>query len=354
MIPSIVSPCADTSKNSVAPDKSAAIEQVKTRGKRRLAPCFDQVMVNHPIATRLDAILSKHDWSKNRYIAKLRETGATLVRKRHQDGAAKVKVIPPRRASIRVERCETMTHLARAVFYRTCYDPDAPFLFECKASVPELAKMIGQLHTYQPGYDGDNGQYRHGRKSYDPVLGALEDWAAAGLILLVTEYDKQAMQYKASRIFLRPQFFKSFGLSMKATKSMLHSAKKWMIKHDLVEDARKARQAETLRQTDNERIAGLDRPSLRNLLARLKREFTGENKRTKQIMDANHRLKKALKQTRKDTQPLSDLELKLRQLCARIAPIHVINARKTIKGTQPSLTGSAADEALYKILTTFT
>jgi len=322
----------------------------QTAGKRRLTPCFDAVMVNHPIATRLDAILTKHDWSKNRYIAKLRESGATLVRKRHQDGTAKTKIIAPRRASIRAERCETMTHLARAIFYRTCYDPDAPFLFECKASVPELAKMIGQLHQYQPGYDGDNGQYRHGRISYDPVLGALEDWAAAGLILLVTEYDKKVMQYKASRIFLRPQFFKSFGLSMKATKTMLHSAKQWMVKHGLVNEARKERAAETLRQTQDGRIAGLDRPSLRNLLARLKREFTGENKRTKQIMDANHRLKAAIKKTCTPAPTLSKLEYKLRRLCLKVSPVDVHNAKKSIKANAPHLNGTDFDAALYEML----
>lgn len=159
------------------------------RPHRRYTPHFDRQMVNLPIARRLAAAIKKHSWSRNRWIRTLRRDGGQLIRQVYKDGSKRIKTIKPRRASIRAEREQTMTELALATAYFVDYDPNAPYLFEVHASTEQLAEAIGQLHRYAPGYDGDNGQYRHGRVSYDPVLGALEDWAAAGLIVLVSEYD---------------------------------------------------------------------------------------------------------------------------------------------------------------------
>lgn len=301
---------------------------------RRYKPEFNLGMVNHPIAKRLDAILKVHSWSKNRYMAKLRLAGATLIRKKNTNVPDLVKVIPPRRTAIRSEREETLDAVTRAMIYRADYDPDAPYLFEVKASVPELAEMIGQIHHYKPGYDGNNGQYRHGRVAYDPVLAALEDMAAANLILLVHEFDNKAKQHKAMRIFFRPELFKSFGLTMKDTKALIARSRAWMQKKGLLANAKKQRAAEVIRQTASDRIAGLDRPSLKNLLARLRREFTGANKQTEQVMDSHRRLKQAIKDKARQPQ-CSDVETEYIKLCSHLPPIYVFQAKKVIKDNHP-------------------
>ncbi|MDF4662419.1 hypothetical protein P3522_24270, partial [Vibrio parahaemolyticus] len=67
---------------------------------RRHMPSFDIPMVNHPTAKRLDALLSGHNWNRNRFIRKLRKEGATLKRRKLADGTWKTKYIATRRASI--------------------------------------------------------------------------------------------------------------------------------------------------------------------------------------------------------------------------------------------------------------
>ncbi|NRD34531.1 hypothetical protein HQQ92_22725 [Shewanella sp. DC2-4] len=319
---------------------------------RRYTPEFNLGMV-HPIAKRLDAILKVHSWSKNRYMAKLRSAGANLIRKKNTSAPDQVKVIPPRRAAIRSEREETLNALTRAMIYRADYDPDAPYLFEVKASVPELAEMIGQIHHYQPGYDGNNGQYRHGRVAYDPVLAALEDMAAANLILLVHEFDAKAKQHKAMRVFFRPELFKSFGLTMKDTKALIARSRAWMQKKGLLANAKKQREAEVIRQTASDRIAGLDRPSLKNLLARLRREFTGSNKHTEQVMDSHRRLKQAIKDKAKQPQR-SDAEREYFKLCNQLPTAWVFQAKKVIKDNYPQAQGDEYLTLLNEVLRGYT
>ncbi|MBD6984145.1 hypothetical protein G4168_17550 [Vibrio parahaemolyticus] len=323
---------------------------------RRHMPSFDIPMVNHPTAKRLDALLSGHNWNRNRFIRKLRKEGATLKRRKLADGTWKTKYIAPRRASIRLEREQTLDALARAMIYRADYDPDAPYLFEVKASVEELARMIGQLHEYEAGYDGDNGQYRHGRKACDPVHGAVDDFEAADMIVVVREFDQESKTNKAKRIFFKPNFFKGFGLTMEDTRSMLSQARKWQEKSGFIKTAKQKRQAEVLRLAESDRVASLDRPSLRNLLARLKREFTGENKHTKRVMDAHHRLKdaeKRISEQRKQPQ-LSDTEMRLRQLQAQLPPVYVYQAKNEIKAEHGLTNGPEFDALLLAILETRT
>lgn len=331
----------------------ADFNAISVKPHRRYTPEFSLEMVNHPIAKRLDAILNVHSWSKNRYMAKLRSAGATLVRKKNASGPDHVKVIPPRRAAIRSEREETLNAMVRAMIYRADYDPDAPYLFEVKASVPELAEMIGQIHRYQPGYDGNNGQYRHGRVAYDPVLSAIEDMAAANLILLVHEFDDKAKQHKAMRIFFRPELFKSFGLTMKDTKSLIARSRAWMQKKGLLANAKKQRADEVIRQTASDRIAGLDRPSLKNLLARLRREFTGSNKHTEQVMDSHRRLKKAIKDKSKQPQR-SEAEREYFKFSGLLPPIYLIQAKKVIKENHPEVQGDEYLTLLNEVLRGYT
>ncbi|HCG6617766.1 TPA: hypothetical protein NJ225_004359 [Vibrio parahaemolyticus] len=335
---------------------NASAWQDDRSGWRRYTPKFDIPMANHPIAKRLDALLSGHNWNRNRFMRKLRKDGATLKRRKLSDGTWKTKHIAPRRTSIRLEREQTLDALVRAMIYRADYCPDSNYLFEVKASVEELAKMIGQLHEYEPGYDGQGGQYRHGRKSCDPVHGAIDDMEAAEMIVVVREFDKESKTNKAKRIFFRPNFFKGFGLSMEDTRSMLSMARKWQEKTGLLKTAKQKRQAELLRQAESDRIASLDRPSLRNLLARIKREFTGENKHTKRVMDANHRLKEAEKRAseQREQSQRSDTEKRLIQLQGQLPPVYVYQAKNQIKAEHGLTNGPEFDALLLAILETRT
>lgn len=298
---------------------------------RRYEPCFDVPMPNHPIARRLDAILSEHSWSRNRFMRKLRLLGATVQCYKRKDGSWKTKNIPPRRLSIRSEREQTLHALSRAMIFRADYDPDAPFLFEVKANVEELAKMIGQLHQYQPGYDGAEGQYRHGRTAYDPVLGALEDMEAADLIVLVREFDSQTKTHKAMRIFFKPNFFRGFGLTMEDTRTMLSRVRKWRVKNDLEKSAQKKRQSEYIRQKEQQRLATLERPSLRNMLARYKREFLGENKASKRTANTNEHFNQAQKNAKRSSPTHDDsLRVELYSLVSQMPTAIVYDARKKI------------------------
>ncbi|OCH60908.1 hypothetical protein A6D98_09925 [Aliivibrio fischeri] len=300
-------------------------------GSRRYTPSFELPMVNHAIARRLDAVLSAHNWNKNRFMRKMRIEGKVINRQKLKDGTWKTKTLPPRRASIRIEREQTLDALTRAMIYRADYDPDAPFLFEVKSSVEELARMIGQLHEYAPGYDGENGKYRHGRLACDPVHGAIEDMEAADLIVVVREFDSESKTNKAKRIFFKPNLFKSFGLTMEDTRKMLSAARKWQEKHGLLHSAKKKRQAEVLRQCESDRIATLDRHSLRNLLGRLKREFTGANKHTKQVMDTHHRIKEAVKKVSSTKDDRSTTDIELRNIAMQLPPIQVMTAKNKVK-----------------------
>ena len=300
-------------------------------GSRRYTPAFDLPMPNHAIARRLEAVLSAHDWNKNRFMRKMRIEGKVINRLKLKDGTWKTKTLPPRRASIRLEREQTLDALTRAMIYRADYDPDAPFLFEVKASVEELARMIGQLHEYAPGYDGLSGNYRHGRLACDPVHGALEDMEAADLVVVVREFDQETKTNKAKRIFFKPNLFKGFGLTMEDTKKMLSAAKRWQEKQGLVNTAKKKRQAEVMRQCESGRIASLDRPSLRNLLGRLKREFTGANKHTKQVMDTHHRIKEAAKKAFKPKDERTSIDVELRSIGMQLPPIQVHVAKNKVK-----------------------
>jgi len=324
-------------------------------GVRRYIPKFELPMVGHPIARRLDALLSGHVWSKNRFIRKLRKEGGEIKRRKLSDGTWKTKTIPPRRLSIRLEREQTLDALTRAMIYRADYDPDAPYLFEVKASVEELAGMIGQLHEYAPAYDGEAGQYRHGRKACDPVHAAIDDFEAADMLVVVREFDAENKTYKAKRLFFKPNFFKGFGLSMDDTRKMLAASRKWQEKNGQLKSAKQKRRDEFVRLAESDRVASLDRHSLRNMLARFKREFTGANKHTKREMDAHHRLKQAVKKAHaEERDDRSETEIKLRKVMQLIPPSSVHIAKQKIKQEHNLTSGPEFDNLLLAMLETYT
>ena len=342
--------------NTQEPPQKGAVPWKENRQTwRRNTPTFTVQMVNQPMARRLDATLAQHSWSKNPYIKSIRLNGAEIDLYKKADGEWKTKKLPIRRASMRSEREETLDCLTRAMIYRADYDPDAPFLFEVKASAEELARMIGQCHDYEEGYDGEDGQYRHGRVAYDCVLAALQDMAAAELIILVHEFDSETKTHKAMRIFFTPKLFKSLGFTMKDTKQMLTASRKYQEKKGLIKTAKQKRQAELLRQSKAERLATLNRPSLKNMLARFKREFTGSNKHTEEVMEAHRRVKeaeKAASEQRKQPER-NETELKLMKLRARLAPVHVFMAEKTVKQQYGLEFGDEFNERLLALLQTY-
>lgn len=307
------------------------------RGTRRYTPAFTESMVSHPTAKRLNAALEKHDWSRNRYIARLRQDGAELKRvkfdKELNKKVSTTKIIAPRRQTIRIERDQTFTELTKAMIYRADYDPDAPFLFEVNASVEELARLIGQLHEYEPGYDGEHGQYRCGRNACDPVHAAIDDWEAANMLIVVREFDKKAGTYKASRIFFRPEFFKSLGFTMEDTKAMIRTARKWQQKKGLVKTAKQKRQAELIRKTKHERLAQLNSYGLKNLLTRFKREFTGDDKHTEEVQKAHNEIKSqiAARKKIKEEQPnRTESETALMRAKATLPSFIIYEAEKKV------------------------
>lgn len=321
---------------------------------RRYTPSFEQPVPDIPIAKALDRLLAKHCWSRNRFMRKLRQEGATIKRWKLADGSWKTKTVAPRRLSIRTEREQTLDALTRAMLYCADYDPSAPYLFEVKASIERLAELIGQLHEYEPGYDGEDGQYRHGRKSCDPVHGALDDMEAAELILVVREFDTQSGTYKAARIFFMPKLFISLGLTLKETRAMLHRHLKWQEKKGLTPSVKEKRKKELLRLATSERVATLNRPSLRNLLARIRREFTGDNKHTKQVMESEKRLKEAEAKLFSKKKELPESERRVRELKMQLAPIVVWKAETSIKQKHAQISTEEFNQLLIEILESHT
>lgn len=246
-----------------------SIERAKPSCHRRYEPKYSKRSVNIPIARRLEAILRKWDPNKCQFMTQLRRNGGSILMRVHNDGTKRYKMLLPRRLSIRVEREQTIRCLLKAILNNVEYSPNATFLFECMSSIEELAKQIGQLHEYEPGYDAteDSIGHRHGRKAYDPVLGALDDLEAAGLMLVVRGWDKETKQYKASRIFLMPKLFQSLGMTAKETKYLLAGKAK---------AERRAEKQFKRSRPYSENMASIDNQKLLSLLNYNKRWFNGE------------------------------------------------------------------------------
>ncbi|WP_345855761.1 hypothetical protein [Shewanella algae] len=240
---------------------------------RHLAPSFERQMIKLSLARRLDKAVSRYDFTRCPIYSSARLNGGELIRQVFSDGSKRVKSIPPRRIRPRREREETSRCLMRAMLYYVDYDPTAQYMFEVQLSLEQLAKEIGQLYEYQPGYDGDSGQYRYGRKSCDPVRGAFDDWELAKMVVMVREFDHETKTYKATRIFLTPLFFKALGFHRKDMLEWGNEIKRhW---------AKNGKPQRTKRRSISSRIANIDRASLVNHLSYMKRWFTCEsNKNT--------------------------------------------------------------------------
>lgn len=285
---------------------------------RHYVPVFKGKLPDIAAVRRFSAALSRHDWNRNPHIYNLRC-------ERNQ------------RVSVRSERRETWYALALAMIANADYNPDSEALFEVMCPVETLAAQCGQLY-----------QYENGRRSYDPVLHALHDWEAANLIIIHRDFDREAKQYKAMRIWLRPEFFAGLGFGLAALRDIVTRFRRWMERKGLREEYQK-RYARHVLRLSRSNVASLDnRHALKNLLKKLRRLVTGDDEA---LAREKKHLEKALKEKKaqlKASRPQEDVPGEAWRLYERwkqINPVAVVRAlEQRIKSQFPSLHG----ELLYQ------
>lgn len=226
---------------------------------RHLTPHFDLKSKN-PIAKMLMAHIEKHDFQRNSFLNKIRYAGGIVNLGYSQHFLA------PRSNRMRIEREQTLRETMKALVYCASYKANSNSFFEIKMSVKSLAKQINQLHTSDP-----TTKYRHGRDNYNPVLNALKDLAAAGLVMLQQNYSVKLKRYQSMRIFITPELFASLGVNKKTVKKLIHSQQKHDVKNGF--DVNKYNKAEHLRSLSIEAVQENDSHSLKVFKARIKNEF---------------------------------------------------------------------------------
>ncbi|MGJ3351764.1 hypothetical protein AAZR23_20075 [Morganella sp. Je.2.23] len=203
--------------------------------------------------------------------------------------------------------------------------------------VETLAAQCGQLH-----------QYENGRKSYDPVLHALHDWEAANLIIIHRDFDREAKQYKAMRIWLRPEFFAGLGFDLAALRDIVTRFRRWMERKGLREEYQK-RYARHVLRLSRSNVASLDnRHALKNLLKKLRRLVTGDDEA---LESERKHLEKALKEKKvqlKASRPQEEAPgnaWRLYERWKQLNPVAVVREfEQRIKSQFPALYG----ELLYQ------
>jgi len=282
---------------------------------RHYAPKFLGQLPKLVPVRRFSAALKRHDWNRNPHIYQLRYS-------RKQ------------RISVRSERRETFDALAMAMIAYADYNPESDTLFEVMCSVEKLAELCGQLYRYDSG-----------RKSYDPILHALRDWEQANLIVIDRDFDIEARQYKAMRIWIRPEFFHGLGFSKNELREVVTRFRRWMEGKGL-RDSYQKRYAQHVLRLAKSNVASLEnKHALKNLLKKLKTLVIGEDATLKQ--EKAH-LETALKQKQalaKSTQtPESEAHAAWRQYNKWKAnqPFAVVYAfEQDMKARYPSVHGQA-------------
>ena len=226
---------------------------------RHLTPHFD-FKAKNPIAKLLIARIEIHDFKLNTFLNKARYAGGMV-----NLGFSNL-VLAARTNRMRIEREQTLRETMKALVYCASYKPYSDSLFEIKMSIKALAKMVNQLHISEP-----TAKYRHGRENYNPVINALKDLAAAGLVMLQQNYSVKLKRYQSMRIFITPELFASLGVNKKTVKKLIHSQNKHDIKNGF--DVNKSNRMEHLRAQSNAAIQEHDSHSLKTFKARLKNEF---------------------------------------------------------------------------------
>lgn len=315
-----------------------------TDGKvaRRYIPNFEKKPHEKStvIYKRVAAALDKHDWNRNKQIIQLRDQGGKILKRVTDTGEKIYRSIAPRRQKMHKYRSETMRYLSQAMIFHCEWSSSTDYMFEIMLSVEELAREIGQFHEYDSGYDGDEGQYAHGRISYDPVLGALRDWEAAELIIVVKEFDKTAGQFKASRIFLRPEFFKSLGFTKKEINKMVNGLTKARSKSASNKPFKRSRPL-------SDKIANFeDKHSLKNMLLRMRGWFTGANQHLEAQLKQHDEYKEQQRKPKPGAQ--SELDPELNNFLNSIPPIKVTIATKEIKADNPNIDNKGLQRLLVE------
>jgi hypothetical protein len=280
-------------------DSISNIEAPKKRQRsvhRRYAPKFDRPQ-HLPLTKLLDVRLQQHDWDKNPYYVNARKNGGTIKAGKDFKKNAGKRVIAPRHRKTRKERAETMTAVLRAALYHVELSSAGEYLFEVNTGIEQLASMIGQKHVY-PARKNTDGEWQQERVVYDCVLNALKDLELAKLLILSREFDTEAARYKAMRLFLRPEFFASMGVSkdkvsafIRKHDGFLKHKKRWSQKVE----QRRRHELNEARQADFSRICN---HGLKTLLKRIKSYYLdSDDKQTqKSAKDAQREIKKALKE----------------------------------------------------------
>lgn len=285
---------------------------------RHYVPVFQGKLPAIAAVRRFSAALSRHDWNRNPHIYNLRC-------ERNQ------------RVSVRSERRETWYALALAMIANADYNPDSEALFEVMCPVETLAAQCGQLH-----------QYENGRKSYDPVLHALHDWEAANLIIIHRDFDREAKQYKAMRIWLRPEFFAGLGFDLAALRDIVTRFRRWMERKGLREEYQQ-RYARHVLRLSRSNVASLDnRHALKNLLKKLRRLVTGDDEaleREKKHLEKALKEKKAQLKAARPQEETPGEAWRLYERWKQLNPVAVVRAlEQRIKNLYPTLQG----ELLYQ------
>ncbi|MBH0017863.1 hypothetical protein [Pseudoalteromonas sp. NGC95] len=247
---------------------------------RHLTPHFD-LKAENPIAKILMTHIEKHDFQRNSFLNKARYAGGIV-----NLGFSSVKV-SARTNRMRIEREQTIRETLKALVYCASYKLNSNSLFEIKMSVKSLAKQVNQLHISNP-----TEKYRHGRENYNPVLNALKDLAAAGLVMLQQNYSVKLKRYQSMRIFITPELFASLGIAKDTVKKLIHSQNKHDIKNGF--DVNQANRIEHLRAESNAAIQEHDSHSLKAFKARLKNEYNIPS----DIRDMKHKLTSLIKSKR--------------------------------------------------------
>lgn len=284
----------------------------KTKIHRHFVPKFIGTLPKLVPVTRFAKALESHDWNRNPHIYKLR-------------------IARNQRVSVRSERRETYNELALAMIANANYSVTHDYIFEVMCSTEHLAKLCGQLYKYNSG-----------RRSYDPILKAIRDWESAELIVVDRDRNSETKQYKAQRIWIKPEFFEGLGFPLKELRQVVLSLRKWMEKNGLREkyDSIYAKHVLRLAKLN---VASLDgKHSLKKLLTKIKRLVVGDEslKQEKKHLEKALKHKKALIQSTENKEKPAKEAWRIYQSWKNEQPFAVVyEFENRIKREFPKLAG---------------
>lgn len=163
---------------------------------KRHTPKIVTNTIKFNIGKNLVAPLAKHDINLNPYYRELR------IRKKM-------------RLNVRDE-AEEMANALFPVLIKHCeFSIHSEFLFEVRASLPQIAYEIGLLEQ---------------TNRYDRLHRAIETMQEAGLIVVINQFNADLYQQRAMRIFLLPDFFYSIGHTPEGLRKLVAGLERHYIK----------------------------------------------------------------------------------------------------------------------------